>query len=367
MKGVKSPKKDIFGLPGNMKGFSDKIIDWYQANKRNLPWRRTTDPYYIWLSEVILQQTRVDQGMSYYYKFIGAFPKISDLANADEEEVLKLWQGLGYYSRARNLHHSAKYVSHQLGNRFPSTYDTILQLKGVGQYTAAAISSIAFNEPKAAVDGNVYRVLSRVFGIRTPIDSGKGAKQFRELANKLIDRKQPGTFNQALMEFGATQCKPVNPACDTCTLSVMCFAKEKKTVAKFPVKEKRTKSRNRYFDYLVMKHSGGMVLRKRAGKDIWQNLYDFPLIETEKQLSETKLISTGPWKQLLSGKKFSLGKISATYTHVLSHQKIFARFWEIQLKKPLAKPGQDCVWIKKSELSRYAVPRLIDRYLRSDL
>lgn len=340
--------------------FSEKIISWYHKNKRDLPWRNTHDPYKIWLSEIILQQTRVDQGMSYYLKFIKEFPQIKDLANAPEDKVLKLWQGLGYYSRARNLHAAAKMVMKDFNGKFPSSYNDIIKLKGVGQYTAAAVSSIAFNEAQAVVDGNVYRVLSRVFGVKTPIDSTKGKKQFYELANELIDKKNPGTFNQAVMEFGATWCKPQNPNCADCVLRTLCFAVEKKCVNKLPVKSKKIKTRNRHFNYFVLQHKNNIALKKRMGKDIWVNLYEFPLIETENAIGEFSKIPRTELKKIISAGKYILKKSSKVYKHVLSHQIIYAKFWSIELKKPHP------LLVSRSKMKNYAVPRLIDRYLMDE-
>ena len=235
-----------------MKHFSEKIIAWYDQNKRDLPWRNTKDAYLIWLSEIILQQTRVDQGMDYYLKFAKEFPTVKHLAKADNEKVMKLWQGLGYYSRARNLHTTAKIISEKYHGKFPDEYSDILSLKGVGNYTAAAIASFAFNKPYAVVDGNVYRVLARVFGIESPIDSTQGKKEFETLATELLDRKKPASHNQAIMELGALQCKPVNPDCSICALNTMCFAYSKKRINELPVKAKKTKVRNRYFNYIVL-------------------------------------------------------------------------------------------------------------------
>ena len=237
-----------------MHPFSQKIIFWYEHNKRDLPWRNTRDPYLIWLSEIILQQTRVDQGMSYYLKFVGEFPTVKQLAKADNEKVMKLWQGLGYYSRARNLHTTAKIILLEHKGVFPKEFETILALKGVGEYTAAAIASFAYNKPYAVVDGNVYRVLSRVFDISTPIDSTQGKKEFNHLAGELLDKNKPAIYNQAIMEFGAMQCKPINPYCAVCPLNTMCLAYSKKLVAELPVKSKKTKVRDRYFNYIVLNY-----------------------------------------------------------------------------------------------------------------
>ena len=232
--------------------FSNLLIQWYLHNKRDLPWRKTIDPYRIWLSEIILQQTRVDQGMAYYFKFIYNFPSVFDLAKASEEDVLKLWQGLGYYSRARNLHFSAKYIVNELKGTFPANYYNLIKLKGVGDYTASAIASICYNESTAVVDGNVYRVLARYFGINTPINTSKGIKKFKQLAQELIDSKNPGTYNQAAMELGATVCKPQKPLCNECVFNNSCVALSKNLISNLPVKVNKLKIKQRYFNYLVI-------------------------------------------------------------------------------------------------------------------
>ena len=346
-----------------MEDFADQIIQWYREHKRELPWRNTHDPYLIWLSEIILQQTRVDQGLSYYMKFASEFPKVNDLASAPEEKVLKLWQGLGYYSRARNLHAAAKHIQQELGGKFPSEYKEILKLKGVGEYTAAAIASFAYGQCHAVVDGNVYRVLSRVFGIDTPIDSTKGKKQFNELANSLIWKKDPGIYNQAVMEFGAMHCKPKNPLCNECPLAPMCVARTKGIADDLPVKNKSIKTRDRHFNYLVLEHKGSVMLNKRTAKDIWQNLYDFPLIETPKAIKEDELIASKELNELIGQKGFVVKNVSQVYKHILSHQVIYARFWEISLKKNY-KLQDNRFAVSEPELEEYAVPRLVETYLR---
>lgn len=346
--------------------FTKTIISWYNKNKRDLPWRNTRDPYFIWLSEIILQQTRVDQGTSYYLKFIKEFPTIKKMAAAPEERVMKLWQGLGYYSRARNLHSTAKHIASKQKGKFPDTYNEIIKLKGIGPYTAAAISSIAFDKPHAVVDGNVFRVLARVFGIKTPIDSTKGKTEFYELANELLDKKQPALFNQAMMEFGATWCKPKNPDCANCVLNSICLAYSKNSVDVLPVKEKKTKVRNRYFNYIVLRHKNDIVIKKRTGSDIWKNLYDFPLIETEKELNETSLLKTKGWKKLLGKSDYTIHSVSKTYKHVLSHQNIFARFWEVETKRSL-KITKDYLVTDKKRFNNYAIPRLVDIYIKDSL
>jgi len=347
-----------------MKHFSSKIITWYHQNRRDLPWRNTKDAYLIWLSEIILQQTRVDQGMAYYLKFAEHFPTVKQLAQADNDKVMKLWQGLGYYSRARNLHATAKTIHTLYKGTFPSAYEDILSLKGVGEYTAAAIASFAFDKPHAVVDGNVYRVLSRVFGIETPIDSSSGKKEFYKLANELIDKKNPGLHNQAIMEFGSLQCKPVNPDCSVCPLNIHCYAFAKKLVADLPVKEKKTKVRNRYFNYMVFRYKGTIAIHKRTEKDIWINLHDFPLIETDKEFTEEQLIKSPAWKKMLGKTKYSIQSISTAYKHILSHQKIYARFIEINCKEPLKTfLPQNVLIIKEGDIHKYAVPRLVDLYV----
>lgn len=341
--------------------FSQRLIHWYSSNKRDLPWRNTKDPYLIWLSEIILQQTRVDQGMEYYLKFAKEFSTIHQLAKAPEEKVLKMWQGLGYYSRARNLHATAKTISKDLKGKFPEDYTDVLKLKGIGAYTAAAISSFAFNKAHAVVDGNVYRVLSRIFGIKTAIDSTIGKKEFNELANLLIDKKKPGLFNQAIMEFGSLQCQPRNPDCNTCVMNDKCYAREKNKIDQLPVKSKTTKQRDRHFNYLIIRKSSSVLLKKRIEKDIWKNLYDFPLIETDASLSEKDFFKSAELKKITSSNKFILKSISPTYKHILSHQKIYAKFWEIKITKPLTQKG--FLNVSLADLEKYAIPRLIENFL----
>jgi A/G-specific adenine glycosylase len=347
-----------------MHPFAKKIIHWYEHNKRDLPWRNTKEAYLIWLSEIILQQTRVDQGMEYYLKFAKEFPSIQHLANADNEKVMKLWQGLGYYSRARNLHTTAKIVVQEHKGVFPKEYTSILALKGIGEYTASAIASFAYNQPHAVVDGNVYRLLSRVFAITTPIDSTKGKKEFNQLANELLDKKNPSTYNQAIMEFGSMQCKPVKPNCNVCPLSAMCLAYSKKLVNELPVKSKKTKTRNRYFNYIVLNYKGKTAINKRGINDIWTNLYDFPNIETDKQLSEEDFLQSESWKNFMKRNEFNIKSISPSHKHILSHQKIYARFWEINCKNPFTNwLSKTYIVINERNIQNYAVPRLIENYL----
>ena len=349
-----------------MTRFSDKLIHWYLDHKRDLPWRNTKNAYLIWLSEIILQQTRVDQGTSYYLKFSSEFPTVKDLALADNEKVMKLWQGLGYYSRARNLHSTAQLITEKYQGNFPDSYEDILDLKGIGAYTAAAIASFAYDLPHAVVDGNVYRVLSRVFGVATPIDSTAGKKEFYLLANEVMNKKRPALHNQAIMEFGALHCKPVNPDCNHCVLNTMCVAFASARVHELPVKEKKTKVRNRYFNYIVLHHKDKTIVRKRLEKDIWTNLYDFPLIETTAEVGEDAFLKSSPWKQFIGNIPYTIVSVSSHYKHVLSHQKIYARFWEVRCEasiKPLA--IDSCILVSEKNLPEYAVPRLIENYLHA--
>lgn len=349
-----------------MKEFGEKVIFWYQKNKRDLPWRNTKDPYKIWLSEVILQQTRVDQGLAYYNRFTERYKSVTELAKATEDEILKLWQGLGYYSRARNLHHAAKDIVNRFNGRFPENFADIRSLKGVGDYTAAAIASFAFNLPHAVVDGNVFRILSRYSGIETPIDSGQGKKQFTKLANDLLGIHPPQLFNQAIMEFGSRQCKPVSPDCINCPLQTTCFAFENKVVNSLPIKSKKIKIRKRYFHYLVIREKGSFFVRQRKEKDIWTGLHDFPLIETTTAITKKKILACNQWKEHFENKKTELITISQEYKHILSHQHIHARFYEINADLKLFKENkQQWKKVNLKTVKEFAVPRLIEEFLKS--
>lgn len=308
--------------------FSEILIKWYHHSKRDLPWRETTDSYKIWLSEVILQQTRVAQGLEYYHNFVEYFPTVNDLASVEEEVVLRLWQGLGYYSRARNLHKAAKLVIEDYAGQFPTDYSTLLKLPGIGEYTAAAIASFSANEVQAVLDGNVFRVLARFFGIKEPINSSKGKKIFLTLANDLIDPDNPALYNQSIMEFGALQCKPKNPDCATCPISSTCYAYTHNEVAVFPLKVKKAKSRDRYFNYFVIRDEDHILVNRRGKGDIWQHLYDFPLIETTEELAPGAWVDHEEIVQAF-GSNIIFEHVSAPYKHVLSHQNIYARFFEI--------------------------------------
>lgn len=338
-----------------------KLINWYSVNKRDLPWRNTTNPYFIWLSEIILQQTQVVQGLPYYVAFTTKYPTVFDLANADESQILKLWQGLGYYSRARNLHASAKYIVEELNGEFPNTYIEIIKLKGVGDYTASAIASICFNEVTAVVDGNVYRALSRIYGISTPINKGEGFKEFKALAQNLIDKKEPATFNQAIMEFGARQCKPKNPDCTVCPFNSKCVALQKNIISELPVKLKTLKVKKKHFNFIVILSSDRKtIIEKREGKGIWQNLYQFPLVETiqasevaeiEKQLEEFSI---------LKNKKFSVSLYNEdAIVHKLSHQHLFTKFWIVTIDEKLSEG------ILVETITDFPVPILISNFIES--
>jgi len=339
--------------------FSKVLIDWYLINKRELPWRKVNDPYRIWLSEIMLQQTRIEQGMPYYLRFTAAFPSVFELAAAPQQKVLKLWQGLGYYSRARNLHETAKVVSEELNGIFPKSYKELKKLKGVGDYTAAAIASICYNEPVAVVDGNVYRVLSRFFDVDTPINSTAGNKEFKALASELLDENEPANFNQALMEFGALQCKPRNPLCESCPLSAGCLALKKNKIKELPVKLKKTKVRKRYFNYLVpVSKENETLLQRRTGKGIWHGLYEFPLIETEKPLKPGVFPSEEKIGELIGAKDYSLELHNELpVVHKLSHQHIYTQFWWVKTENL----GQEAISLKN--IKEYPVPVLIANFL----
>ena len=340
--------------------FTKTLLLWYDENKRTFLWRETKDPYKIWLSEVILQQTQTQQGLPYYVRFLATFPTIKDLALSSEDTVLKLWQGLGYYSRARNLHSTAQYIHKECGGVFPNTFKSLLKLKGVGDYTASAISSICFNIPEAVVDGNVYRFLSRYFGIYTPINIGQAHQEFKAKAMNLMDITQPGKFNQALMEFGSIQCKPRTPNCKSCPFSSDCIAYNQNKIPLLPQKRTKLKVIDRYFNYLVILDQNGQIqLEKRVGKGIWQNLFQFPLLETNKRVdSRKKLIEKFSTKMIaqLNTKKLKLWN-REPIAHKLSHQKLFVYFWTIP-SKGILKKGYSI-----KELKNQAVPVVIQNFL----
>ncbi len=342
--------------------FNKEIHKWYLSHERDLPWRGSKNPYFIWLSEIMLQQTKVSQGLPYYLKFVASFPTVFDLADASESTVLKLWQGLGYYSRARNLHHTAKYVARELNGVFPNNYNDLLQLKGVGEYTASAIASICYQEPVAVVDGNVYRVLARVFGIHTAINSSQGVKEFKQLANSLLDVKSPGNYNQAIMDFGAIQCTPKSPKCLTCIYSRDCYAYTNNQVDVLPFKEKKGKVKKRYFNYLVtVTKDNATIIEERKGNGIWQGLYQFPLLEGTATMTRQMVKESNLFSSLFS----SAAEISLFNTkeiiHKLSHQHLHTQFWIVKTDKLVA-ANQSWRYIQEKP-----VPVLIANFLNEFL
>ncbi len=318
----------------NPRLFSDKVVEWYLEHRRTLPWRRTRDPYRIWLSEIILQQTRVVQGLPYYHAFVRRYPSVRQLAAASEREVLRLWQGLGYYSRARHLLQCAKSVVGKFGGKFPSTFAQLRELKGIGDYTAAAIASFAFNERVAVVDGNVFRVLSRVFGVREDITSTKGKKVFSELANRLIPADQPRLHNEAVMEFGALHCTPRNPACHNCPFERTCRARREGAQELLPIKSAKASAKHRRFYYMVLRTGDRWLMRQRQGKDIWKGLFDFPLLESKAALSPGEALKLFRAKSGLSIVIPRRPLVFGPYRHVLTHQVIEARFVEVFVAEP---------------------------------
>lgn len=346
----------------SLSSFSKTIVRWYLLNKRDLPWRNTTDPYFIWLSEIILQQTRVEQGLPYYERFTKNLPNIKKFALASEHDILKMWQGLGYYSRARNMHKTAKQIITDYDGKFPQTFLELKKLKGVGDYTAAAIASFAYNQPHAVVDGNVYRLLSRYFGIETPIDSLQGKKEFALLSEKLLAKKNAALHNQAIMEMGAMVCKPKKPTCETCPLSNTCFAFQNSTIDLLPVKSKKTAVRNRYFYYVVMQSKNSLLLNYRNVNDIWKNLYDLPLIETKKNLSAERIISSMDFKRKMYNVDFVVTKVFDPVIHKLSHQHLHTVFILLDCKT-FPKLAATEIVVKNKDLRHFAFPRLIENFL----
>ena len=344
-----------------MQEYRKVLTVWYNHTKRELPWRESSDPYKIWVSEVILQQTRVQQGLDYYHKFLQIFPDVKSLAQAAEDEVLKVWQGLGYYSRARNMHQAAKTILSEHNGIFPDDYHSIRNLKGIGDYTAAAIASISFGLPYAVVDGNVFRVLSRLFGISTPIDSSAGKKEFYNLAQMMLDTNRPGEFNQSLMELGAIQCLPTQPLCLTCPLSLKCHAYINRSVASFPAKSKQVKQKDRYLNYLYIYHSKKLFLEKREDKDIWKNMYQFPLIETALTSSPEEVISSIAWREIFKDLIFTIETVFPERLHLLTHQRLHIRFISIRLDGAIM--PDSLIAVEPDEIARYPVPKPVENFL----
>jgi len=342
---------------------SNILKTWYRENKRDLPWRNTCDPYHVWVSEIMLQQTRVGQGLDYYLRFIDAFPDIENLAASKIDRVLKLWQGLGYYSRARNMHEAARHIHRELGGRFPDNYDDLLKLKGVGDYTAAAIASICFGQAVPVLDGNVFRVLSRLFGIREAANDSRSKKTFRKAAAEILDESRPGDHNQAIMEFGALCCLPSNPDCDNCPLRQSCYALTNNLTGELPLRKKKEKIRRRYFHYLVIETGNSVWLNRRTGGEIWNMLYEFPLIETSSYTDPADLILHADWKAIVGTSGGLISHVSPDIVHKLSHQLITARFYHIS---GVSDPGSlhpDCMKTLKNRISDYPVPQLLANYI----
>lgn len=345
---------------------TNQILKWYNKNKRDLPWRKTSDPYKIWLSEIILQQTRVGQGTDYYYRFVRDFPNIHLLAKAKEEKVIKLWQGLGYYSRVRNLHAAAKEIVQKHKGLIPDNYDDLIKLKGIGDYTASAILSIAFNKSYPVVDGNVIRVVTRIFGIARPVNKSPVLKQIKSKVKELMPVKQPGNFNQAIMEFGALQCVPQNPHCNACCLKSICIAFRKKTVNKIPVKTTIVTIKTRYLNYLLInyriKNAKYYYIRKRQFNDIWKNMYDLPCIETIEKVSYKRLMGNNKLGKIFGSSKYVLKNKSKIYTHKLSHQILYAVFYVVEIPESLKNPPSSYKIINASQFHIFPVSRLLEKY-----
>jgi len=339
------------------------IRGWYKKNLRELPMRRTRDPYKIWVSEIIMQQTRMNQGIPYYLRFIEAFPAVADLAAAPEDSVLKLWQGLGYYSRARNLQESARYIMEHLDGKIPGDFEGLLKLKGVGRYTAAAIASICYDEPCAAVDGNVSRVIARLYGVDDPVNSTGGARQIQALAQEMLDHGDPGTHNQAMIDFGAMQCVPSSPPCPSCPLAAGCHANLTGRVDLIPAKIPKQRPKKRWFYFYLILYKGNIILTKRGEKDIWRSLYQFPVLEPESPLPEKELLDAGIPAQLAS--RLQKVSLSGPVTHQLTHQSIHARFIHLEMSSLPDNLPADWIQVPLQEVDQYPVPRLIHRYLES--
>ena len=344
--------------------FSGELLKWYHINKRDLPWRNTKDAYFIWLSEIILQQTRVEQGMPYYLRFAEHFPDVKSFAAADEDLILKLWQGLGYYSRGRNMLKTARNVAENFNGVFPSSYDQLIKLTGIGEYTAAAISSFAANEARAVVDGNVYRLLARHFGVDIPINTTEGKKYFQKLADSLLNPQHAGEHNQAIIEFGALQCKPKNPNCQVCPFFASCYARRANKVHTLPVKLKTLKVKERYFYYFVVISEEKILIKRRSNNDIWAGLHDFPMIESTSALTLEDLFVHEQFENWFLDEKV-IYSVSSPVKHILTHQRLFGTFIEISgLKEDIIKK-EDWFWVNINNLDEYAQPKLIFAFLKN--
>jgi len=346
---------------------SKVLINWYNQNKRDLPWRETNNPYIIWVSEIILQQTRVNQGISYFYRFIEQYPDIKSLASDPIDNILRLWQGLGYYSRARNMYQTANTIVNEYNGLFPKEYSEIIKLKGIGEYTAAAIASFCFNEPVAVIDGNVHRFISRFYGINEPIASTKGKFIFKKLANEIIDNLNPGIHNQAIMEFGALICTPKNPQCSNCPLNEECYAFINNQVSELPIKKKKNKISKRYFNYLHITYNDKTFIEKRVDNDIWNSLYQLPLIETNVKSTLKELEDQPLWFNLFEKTNIKIIHVSELIKHQLSHQQLHTRFYRIEIDNPNNYIQSNYISVNHSDIHQYGIPKLIDNYFANSL
>ena len=344
--------------------FAEKLIKWYRSNRRDLPWRNTDDPYSIWLSETILQQTRVAQGLPYYERFLHHYPTLRDLANADDDDVMKLWQGLGYYSRARNMLKAARYIYQNLDGKWPTTAKALQKLSGIGPYTSAAIASFAFGEPIPVIDGNVYRVVSRYLDIPTDITQSAGKNDIQKGLNAIFDPSQPAEFNQAIMELGALVCTPKNPSCDICPVNSSCLALRKKTIQQRPVKSKKTKVMDRYLEILVLKSHQNVAFQQRPNKGVWSNLWTFPILEFEQKPSEREVLESSAFQHVVGNLSFSIQKKYSAGTHLLSHRKLHLRYWEIEIEPSVLENDLPYRMISWDELHTFAVPKPIEVFLK---
>ena len=347
-----------------MVNINQSLIAWYSHNKRDLPWRNTQNPYNIWVSEIILQQTRVNQGLNYYYRFIEEYPDIESLADSNIDDLLKVWQGLGYYSRARNMHHTAQDIVNNYNGKFPSDYHELIKLKGIGDYTASAMASISFDQLTPVLDGNVFRVIARIFGISESTQSITGRKHFKKILHELIKNENSGIFNQAIMEFGALQCIPKNPDCKNCPLNSVCFAYNKNSVTDFPAKKRKVKQKVRYFNYLYIIYNDFTFIEKRTKNDIWKLLYQFPLIETKKEISINDLERDKNWLRIFEGLNPDIDRNYFEKKHILSHQKLQTRFYKIKINHINDFLVKNYLKMPIPKLSTLGIPRLIENYIK---
>lgn len=343
---------------------TNHLIEWYSQNKRNLPWRETKDPYAIWVSEIILQQTRVNQGLGYYHQFMETFPNIETLANSTMDKLLNVWQGLGYYSRARNMHNTAQQIVHNFKGNFPKSYSELIKLKGIGDYTASAIASIAFDAPTPVLDGNVFRVLARIYGISASTQTAKGKKEFKTVLQNLIPSKKPGIFNQAIMEFGALQCTPKKPSCAECIFKSYCFAFNHNLIEELPLKKSKVILRDRYFNYLHLLYNDFTFVEQRTQQDIWKLLYQLPLIETKKALSINELEKTERWIELFAGIKPEIDVNFKEKKHILSHQKLHVKFYKIRINQLNTYINKNLKKVSYQELQNLGISVLLENYLK---